>query len=108
MQISDIDIDRLSSSHFAVGFAGGLVALRFVPGISWWERAGNVLAGGLCAHFLTPALAEWLQWQSPQVQGALAFGVGLFGLAVAAALLDGIRQTRVGEAINNWLNRPRG
>ncbi len=101
----DVDWDALSRSHFWVGVAGSVVALRFAPGASWLERAFNVAAGGLCAKFVTPGLAEWLHWTSPGSNSLLAFGIGLFGLAIAAALTEGIRATRMADVISGWLGR---
>lgn len=99
----DFDFDTLSRTHFVVGVAGSVVGLRFAPGQTWPERAFNVLAGGLSAHYAAPGIAEWLRWTSPGSNSALAFGIGLFGLAIAAAVMEGIRATRLGEYFNNWL-----
>lgn len=101
----ELDVERLVRSPFAVGAAGGLVALRFAPGLTWFERAFNVLCGSLCAGFSGPALAEWLQVSSPGMQAGLSFGVGMFGLSLAAAVVQGIRDVRLSEIISGWLTR---
>lgn len=55
----DFDPDRLAFlKPFAVGAAGGLVSLRYAPGLSYKERAFNLLCGALLAGFLTDAIAE--------------------------------------------------
>lgn len=101
----DIDIDRVVRNPFAAGAVGSLVALRFAPGQSWFERAGNVVAGSLAAGYAGPALVEWLQIGSAGLASGMSFGVGMFGLSLAAAIVDGIRQVRLGEVITGWISR---
>lgn len=101
----DLDLDKLGRSPFVAGALGSLVALKFAPGASWPERAFNVLCGSLCAGFGAPALAEWLHLQSPGMNSGLSFAVGMFGLSLAAAVTDGIKQTKLGEIITSWFPR---
>lgn len=99
------DVDKLARSPFAAGVAGSLVALRFAPGASWGERALNVLAGSITAAYVSPALAEWLRITSPGLQSGLAFLLGLFGLSLAAAGLQAIRETPLGQVLTGWISR---
>lgn len=99
------DLKRLAHSQFAVGALGSVVALKFAPGVSWAERAFNVLAGSMCAGFCAPALAEWLRIGTPGMLAFMAFAVGLFGLSLTAALLQGIRDLRVADIISGWVSR---
>lgn len=101
----DFDPERIVRSPFAVGAAGSFVALRFAPGVSWWERLSNVIAGSLCAGFGGPALTEWLHITSAGMTAGVHFGVGMFGLSLAAAILQGIRETKLGEIATGWLQR---
>lgn len=102
----DIDgIERAVRNPFAAGALGSLVALRFAPGATWLERAGNVAAGSVAAGFAGPALVEWLQIGSAGMASGVSFGVGMFGLSLAAAVMDGIRQVRLGEVITGWISR---
>lgn len=104
----DVDLDKVARNPFMAGALGALATLRFAPGASWWERATNVLAGSVCAGYCAPALAEWWAIALPGVRSALAFGVGMFGLSLAAAITQGIRDTRVAEIIAGWLSRSKG
>ena len=99
------DVDKLARSPFGAGVAGSLVALRFAPGASWGERALNVLAGSITAAYVSPALAEWLRITSPGLQSGLAFLLGLFGLSLAAAGLQAIRETPLGQVLTGWISR---
>ena len=101
----DFDPERLARSPFFVGAAGSFVALRFAPGVSWWERLSNVVAGSLCAGFAAPALIEWLHITSAGMTAGVSFGVGMFGLSLAAAILQGIRETKLAEIATGWLQR---
>lgn len=99
------DLERLVRSPFVTGALGGLVtALRFMPGASWGERAVNVGAGSLTAGYLSPALIQFLQLESGYAYGA-AFVVGMLGLSVVAALLQGLKELKLAEIISGWLSR---
>ena len=101
----DLDVDRLARSHLFVGALGSIAALKFAPGLSWPERVFNVGAGIACAVIVGPALIEWLPALGPRMQAGLIFAVGMFGLSVAAAVMDGIRGLNLAEIIGAWLPR---
>lgn len=97
--------ERLLSSPFAVGGMGALVALKFAPGATWFERFTNVTSGALVAGFGAPALTEWLKFSSPGLTNGAAFLLGLLGMSLIAALLQGIRDLKLAEIISGWLSR---
>ena len=101
----DIDPSGLARNPFAAGALGSLVGLKFAPGANLLERITNVAAGAACAGYAAPAAAEWFHVTSPHLHSGLAFAVGLFGLSLAAALQQGIRDVKVGELISGWLGR---
>lgn len=102
----DFDIERIARSPFTVGAVGALItAVKFTPGASWGERAFNVLAGSAAAGFITPALIEWLNMKSPAYASGAAFLFGLVGMSLAAALLQGIKDTPIGQILTGWLSR---
>lgn len=101
-----VDPDRLLHSPWTAGVVGSLVALRFVPGLTWFGRACNVAGGTACAGWLSPPLAEWLQSSaSHSLQGGVAFLAGLFGLSVVAAVQEAIRTMALGDVIRGWISR---
>lgn len=104
----DLDLEKAVRNPFMAGAVGAAATLRFAPGATWWERATNVAAGSVCAGYCAPALAEWLNLTTAGMNSALAFGVGMFGLSLVAAITQGIRDTRVGEIIASWLSRSKG
>lgn len=101
------DLERLARSPWLAGALGGLVGLRFAPGLSWAERASNVLCGALCAGYGSPAITEWLAISSHGMQAAMSFVVGMFGLSVAAEAMRGFRELGMGdilrERLRGWL-----
>ena len=101
----ELDPQKLAQSHVVIGAMGSIVALRFAPGASWLERAGNVFAGSLCASYLTPAAGHWMGVDSVGALGALAFLIGLFGLSMTSALLQALRELRLAEIIGGWISR---
>lgn len=101
----DLDPSGLTRNPFAAGALGSLVGLKFAPGVSLLERITNVGAGAACAGYAAPALAEWMHVTSPHVHSGLAFAVGLFGLSLAAAVQQGIRDLKLGEVITGWISR---
>ena len=101
----DLDPDRLMRGPFLAGLCGSIVALRWVPGISISERLFNAAAGTAVAGFGSPALADWLHVTSSVMISALAFAVGLFGLSLAAAVVQAIRDIKLAEIITGWISR---
>lgn len=102
----DIDPERFVRSPFTVGAIGALItAVKFTPGASWWERGFNVLAGSAAAGFLTPALIEWLHMTAQAYASGAAFLLGLVGMSLAAAALQAIKDTPLGQIATGWLAR---
>lgn len=102
----DLDPSPIARSPFAVGAVGALItALKFTPGAGWKERALNVACGSAAAGFITPALTEWLKMTSHAYVSGAAFLLGLLGMSLAAAVLEGIRNTKFGEAATSWITR---
>lgn len=102
----DIDPDRIARSPFTVGAIGALItAVKFTPGATWPERGFNVLAGSAAAGFLTPPVTAWLNFQEQHYISGAAFLFGLVGMSLASAVLNGIKETPVGQIITGWLSR---
>lgn len=94
----------LAAHPFVAGVLGALVGLKFVPGLTWLERVTNLGAGGVLAYYTAPAIVSW--WDlSPQMLGFLGFALGMLGLSIAAAVIQGIRETSVARIIDSWTTR---
>jgi len=91
---------------FVVGAAGAFIAaFRFIPGASIVEKVINGACGTAIAGFMTPALTEWLSMKSQAYMNGAAFMFGLVGMSLAAAILQGIKDTPVGQILSGWLSR---
>ena len=101
----DIDLHKLATSPEGAGLLGALVGLRFAPGLSWLERLGNTITGLGCASFIAPAAGEMFKANSPTMIGFLAFILGMFGMSVAAAIAQAIRDLKLAEIIAGWISR---
>lgn len=73
----------------AAGFFGALISLKFIEGLSIWQRASTVLAGAVIAAYCTPLTVEVLSL-SAKLEGAVAFLGGLFGMSIAGAMIKAI------------------
>ena len=87
----DVNPETVVKSPFFVGLLGAIVALRGTPGASVKERVFNLFSGTLLAGYLSPAIVEYFNLASPDMQAATAFVVGLFGLNLTAAIVEHIR-----------------
>lgn len=101
----DIDPHRIVTHPLAAGVGGALVGLRFAPGLSWPERMLNVAAGAACAGWIAPAAAEVFELTSVSAEAALSFAIGMFGMSIAAALVDAMRTVQWSEIITSWTKR---
>lgn len=102
----ELDPEKLLTSPFTVGGIGSLIAaVKFMPGAGWAERAFNVAAGAAAAGFVTPALVEWLNMKSQAYVSGAAFLFGLVGMSLAAAILQAIKDTPLGQIITGWISR---
>ena len=103
------DFDRIvtvAKTPEAASLAGALIALKWVPGNDMKERVAN-LAGGLsCAWFVTPIIVEFLlRNASANARAGLSFVIGLFGLSIASAVVQAIREVKLSEIIDSWLRK---
>lgn len=107
MDIFD-SIGNFLKSPFTVGsFGAAVFALKFAPGETWQQRVVNIVAGGITAGYISPALVEYLELQSTGFSNAVAFGVGLLGMSLIAAILQAIRETKLADFIP-WPRRNKG
>ena len=91
--------EEVVKSPWLAGALGAAVALRGVPGVTWWERLLNVLSGSMLSGFLSPALSEYFGMTTPAMQAAMSFAVGLFGLNLMAAVIAFIKTAKLDDYI---------
>lgn len=87
------------------GFVGAVVSLRFFKAETWLERITVVMSGWACAFFLTkPVVDKFSLGDSPWSDGT-AFFIGLFGMAIVAALMAAIKDTKWGDILAGWIKK---
>lgn len=74
------------------GAFGAIISLRFFPGLNVWEKASTFLGGVGIAIYGAVPLVEWLELKESAEVG-FALILGLFGMAVVAAVIKVIRDT---------------
>lgn len=86
----------IKMSTTIAGFAGGVVSLAFVQGLSRTQAVMAVVVGSLSAAYLTPAVVTKLSI-SPELQNGAAFVIGLCAMSVIPAIKKAvsIRATRL-------------
>jgi hypothetical protein len=98
----DIDPTTLARHPLAAAMLGALVGLRFAPGLTWVQRAVNACSSVALAAIFGPAAAELLHL-SPTGESALAGGIALFGLSLAAQIQTAVQTLDLGAWLRAWL-----
>lgn len=71
------------------GFAGAVISLKFIDGLSTWQRATTVFCGTVASAYCTPLTIHLLDL-SNTTEAPVAFLGGLFGMSIAGALISAI------------------
>lgn len=79
------EIPGIKLGYIIAGFAGGVVSLRYVQGLNWWQGCVSVFGGAAVANYLTPVLREWLTLSESSEYG-VAFIAGLCALNLTAGI----------------------
>lgn len=101
----DIDPHRIIAHPLTAGIGGAVVGLRFAPGLTLLERVFNVVSGAACAGWLAPAAVSLFDLTTTSAEAALSFVIGMFGMSVAAALMEAVRTVNLAEVVRGWISR---
>lgn len=96
-----LDAFGLKYLPLAAGFVGALISLKFIEGLTLWQRASTVAAGTFVAAYCSPLTVE-VMTLSTKLEGAIAFIGGLFGMSIAGALIKAIPEW-VDAVKKRWL-----
>jgi hypothetical protein len=83
---------------------GAFISLRFFEGLSLWERWVTFLGGVVIGSYTAEPLGAAVESSSEALHQALALGLGLFGMAIAAAVIKVIRETNWGALVSSIVN----
>ena len=95
----DINPDQVIKHPFFAGVIGSAISLRWVPGRTYSEKVVIVAIGAFTAQFLGPAVGEYFSLQSPGMQSAISFLIGLFGLNMMASVSLWLKTVDIGSLI---------
>lgn len=73
------------------GFAGGVVSLRYIEGLTTPQMFSAVLSGVACSAYLSPLVFELARRQeiilSERIEGGIAFLIGLTAINIVPGIL---------------------
>jgi hypothetical protein len=86
------------------GAMGAFISLRFFDDLKLWERWTTFLGGWALASWWAEGVAYFLALKLPALESGIALGLGLFGMALAAAVMKLIRETDWAGILRSILN----
>jgi len=101
----DLDLQTLARSAPGAGLVGALISLRFAPGLTWAERAVNVVSGTAIASYVGPSAADVLMLHSDNAKMGVAFMLGFLGISLAGSVLQAVREIKLAEILGGWLRK---
>ena len=75
------------------GAMGAFISLRFFDNLRTWERWTTFLGGWALASWWAEGVAYFLELKLPALESGIALGLGLFGMALTAAVMKLIKET---------------
>jgi len=90
----------INPAHFFAGFAGAIVRIAIQGKKLTFEVCSGAFAGSLCAVYLSPLVAKWMNLNpvDAAANGGLAFVLGMIGLSIAEGLV---------RAAQRWAANPK-
>lgn len=80
-----MELPGLKLAYMIAGFAGGVVSLRYIKDLNWWQGLLSVATGALVANYMTPILQFYLKMPE-----SLEFGCAFIVGFIALNLMGGI------------------
>jgi hypothetical protein len=80
------------------GFAGGIVSLSFLKGISRWQAVSSVFAGAATATYFTPVVSGWFNIASESSQNCAAFVLGLCAMSIVPLVMSTVSKIAKSKA----------
>lgn len=72
---------------------GAFISLRFFEGLNLWERWVTFFGGVIIGSYASSPVTAAFGATTEAAEQGIALGIGLFGMAVAAAIIKVIRET---------------
>jgi len=85
------------------GAMGSFISLRFFDGLKLWERWTTFFGGWAIASYCAEGVSYFLGVVQPTLETGIALGIGLFGMAISAAIMKLIKDTDWKEVVKTIL-----
>lgn len=79
-------IPGVKLAYLVAGFAGGVVSLRYIKDLNWWQGISAIATGIAAANYITPVLQHFLS-MPPALENGAAFIVGFVSLNILAGIV---------------------
>jgi hypothetical protein len=97
----------LSKEPGYAGMLGSLLSLRWMPGMSWKQKAFSLAGGFAVAWYLVPFALESLAITSKSAPTAFGFLGGFIGLNLLSKMWTYVAETTFGELLSKfWSKSP--
>lgn len=81
----------IKKAALIAGIIGGWLSLRFFEGLTRSGKWMTVVGGAAAANYLTAPIIAYFNLGPGSYEGGVGFAVGLFGMSLAAALIQFLR-----------------
>jgi len=103
--MNEFDPRETLANPFSAGIIGSLVALRWSPGKTWFDRFLNVSSSAAVVWYGCPALINIFNIQTDAMTSFIGFVTGCLGLNFFAKMYEGIKQTEVAGIITSYFRK---
>jgi len=103
--MTEFDPVKAIASPFSAGVIGSLVALRWSPGNTIFDRFLNVTSSAAVVWYGSPAVIHIFNIESDSMSSFIGFVIGCLGLNFFAKMYEGIKQTEVAEIIASYFRK---
>ena len=104
----DIDYDKAAANPWLASAVGSALSLKFMPGISWPERALNALITYGCGVILGGALVDRIGGLSGKSAAGVVLLTAAFCLVAFQITLETLKRTEFGNIVNDWIRKRLG
>lgn len=82
----DWSVLGIKFGYMVAGFFGGVISLRYIKDLNWWQGSLAVVTGVGSANYLTPVVQHFLG-MPPALENGAAFLVGFISLNLLAGIM---------------------
>lgn len=100
-------VSDLSKEPGFAGALGSLLSLKWMPGMSWKQKAFSLAGGFAVAYYLVPFFLESMAVTAKSAPTAFGFLGGFIGLNLLGKIYQWVAETTFGELLSKfWSKSP--